>query len=119
MDVVLLFLLLPKYGMRGYFFSFFITHVINFGFSLGLLLKTTGLKIPLRIPALAAGSFLLAVQIGAGLPTPATKTLCFLLSGLILLRWFGVLRKEDGFWLLRMVWIEKKTKKANILKNNI
>ena len=119
MDVAFLFLLLPEYGMQGYFFSFLITHVINFGFSLGLLLKTTGLRIGIRTPVLAAGSFLLAVQMGAGLPTPATKTLCFLLMGLILLSLCGILRKEDGYWLLRMVGIQKKTKKANILKNNI
>ena len=107
MDVIFLFLLLPKFGMRGYFFSFLITHVINFGFSLGLLLKTTGLRLPLRIPILAMASLLLAVQMAAGLQNPAVKTVCFLLTGPILLSICGILRKEDGRWLLRMIGLQK------------
>lgn len=42
LDVALLYLLLPKYGMQGYFFSFLVTHMINFLLSLGRLLKITG-----------------------------------------------------------------------------
>ena len=42
MDVVLLFVLLPRYGMQGYFFSFLITHMINFLLSIRLLLKLVG-----------------------------------------------------------------------------
>ena len=41
MDVMLLWVLLPKYGMNGYFFSFLVTHLINFLLSLKRLLKIT------------------------------------------------------------------------------
>ena len=44
MDVVLLWLLLPKYGMNGYFFSFLVTHLINFLLSLRRLLQITQSK---------------------------------------------------------------------------
>lgn len=40
LDVALLFFLLPKYGLGGYFFSFLLTHGINFALSLRLLIKT-------------------------------------------------------------------------------
>ena len=39
MDVTLLFILLPIYGMGGYFISFFISHLINFLLSIRLLRK--------------------------------------------------------------------------------
>ena len=41
LDVVFLWLLLPKYGMNGYFFSFLVTHLLNFLLSLHRLLKIT------------------------------------------------------------------------------
>lgn len=39
-DVTLLFILLPIYGMRGYFISFFVSHFINFLLSIWLLRKS-------------------------------------------------------------------------------
>ncbi|MBQ5749203.1 MAG: oligosaccharide flippase family protein, partial [Oscillospiraceae bacterium] len=43
LDVIFLYLLLPRFGIGGYYFSFVITHLINFALSLHLLLKATGL----------------------------------------------------------------------------
>ena len=42
LDVVLLFLLLPRWGIEGYVFSFTVTHAINLLLSLRRLLLTTG-----------------------------------------------------------------------------
>ena len=42
LDVLFLWLLLPKYGITGYFFSFSVTHLLNFAWSLGHLVKITG-----------------------------------------------------------------------------
>ncbi len=39
LDVALLFVLLPKFGMEGYFWSFTVTHILNFALSLHHLLK--------------------------------------------------------------------------------
>ena len=41
MDVLLLFLLLPHYGLKGYYFSFVLTHAINFALSLRRLLTVS------------------------------------------------------------------------------
>ena len=42
LDVVFLYLLLPRYGVAGYYCSFVITHLINFALSLRRLLRVTG-----------------------------------------------------------------------------
>ena len=63
MDVAFLFVLLPKYGMAGYFISFFITHLINFLLSIRLLRKLVGKVVSLRrafLCLLAAVSAVLA-----------------------------------------------------------
>ena len=112
MDVVLLFILLPRYGMRGYFASFLVTHLINFLLSLGLLLKNTGLKVPIRTPLTAAGSLLLAVMATQWIQLPTVKTTFFLLVVLGLLYGGGILCREDALWLVQLWKIGKNTKKT-------
>lgn len=46
MDVVFLFLLLPRYGIGGYFATFLLTHAVNFFLSLRRLLQLSGLPLP-------------------------------------------------------------------------
>ena len=114
LDVAFLFFLLPRYGMKGYFFSFFVTHLINAGLSLKLLLKNTGLKIPLRIPVTALGSLMLAVLLTERIGNPAIKTGVFLAAVLGLLYGSGILYKEDAIWLRRLWHIGKNTEKKQI-----
>ena len=111
MDVVLLFVLLPKYGMTGYFISFFITHAINAALSLTLLLKTTGIHFRLQPMLAAAGSFFLALFLSSNVPFAAFQTVIFLLSALLLLYWTETMRKEDGVWMISLLRIEKNTRK--------
>lgn len=54
MDVALLFILLPSYGMLGYFISFFVTHLLNFVLSIRLLLKMVGKIITIRTTVLCS-----------------------------------------------------------------
>jgi len=114
MDVFFLFLLLPHYGMKGYFFSFFVTHLINAWLSLRLLLKNTGLKIPLRVPVTALGSLMLAVLLTDRIGNPAIKTGVFVAAVLGLLYGSGILYKEDAIWLRRLWHIGKNTEKKQI-----
>ncbi len=107
MDVALLFVLLPKYGMDGYFTSFLITHLVNFLLSLRRLLKITGERIPFFVPALtfsaAAAAFLGASRIhgiaGQGLAYTA------LLGSLLYL--FRVIDREDFLWLKGLLKAKK------------
>ena len=114
MDVILLFVLLPKYGMTGYFASFFVTHAINAALSLGLLLKQTQLKIPLRIPLTAVGCLLLAVMLSQKIPIITVKTLIFTVTAIGSLWVSGVLYREDGVWLVLLLKNKKITEKKQI-----
>ncbi len=103
MDVILLFILLPKYGMSGYYFSFLVTHLINFLLSLSRLLKITGVGIPLSLPIFVLAPFGAAVMTASLFPSPTSRTVVFslVISGFWLL--FRVIRTEDFLWLRRMV----------------
>lgn len=55
LDVALLWFLLPRMGILGYFIGFVLSHAVNFALSLRRLLRTAELRIALRLP-LAAGA---------------------------------------------------------------
>ena len=102
LDVILLYLLLPNYGMIGYFISFTVTHLINFILSLQRLLKITGIRIRPLLPMMAlsaAGASLLAVS---SLPTAAQAAAypAMLLALLFLLR---VINTEDLHWIKNLI----------------
>ena len=103
MDVALLYLLLPKFGMTGYFLSFLVTHLLNFALSLRLLLRITGEHIPFYEPAFAVAGMLGAV-LGAGFFSRIFSRVCayLLLLGSLwcLLRVTG---REDLRWLRGLV----------------
>ncbi len=103
MDVVLLFLLLPRFGMQGYFFSFFITHMINFLLSLYLLLRITKLRIPFYIPTLTCAGVAAAILLAGFLPGTAGKITAFLAISLSLLTLLGVVSKADIRWLKGLI----------------
>lgn len=109
-DVVLLSLLLPHYGIGGYFFTFTVSHAVNFYLSIARLLKVTGYEptfrfiIKVLLCTLSAGA---AAQLFAsGLPD--CSSLCaVLLSGFAFLGMFsalvfltGTLSREDLRWLI-------------------
>ena len=103
MDLVGLYLLLPRYGMDGYFTSFFLSHLANFLLSLGLLLKTARIRIPFHIPAFTCAATL-AGALGAGfLPTPLPRLAAFLGIYGSLLVLFRVISKEDFLWAKGLV----------------
>lgn len=103
MDVAFLYFLLPKYGMMGYFFSFFVTHLINFALSLGLLLKITGFRLPPHLPMLAASAALAAAWGAARLRAPWAQvgSYCALLGTLLYL--LRIVRKEDIRWVKGLI----------------
>lgn len=103
LDVVFLYLLLPRYGMEGYYFSFLLTHLINFILSLRLLLRTTKLHLPLHGPMLS----LAAMEISVSVSIRATSTSMTVLSYLTilgcLLFLFQVLQREDLQWIYGLI----------------
>lgn len=99
MDVVLLYLLLPHYGIEGYFFSFVITHLLNFVLSLNRLRKISGIHIAWHVPVFAGVATMAAIWSASWAKTPGIRAGAFALLSGSLLFLFRVLRKEDILWL--------------------
>lgn len=103
MDVALLYILLPTFGMDGYWFSFFITHLLNFILSLRRLLKIAGDCIAFHVPAFTAAGTLAAV-FGAGqLSSLPLRIFSFLGLFFSLLTLFGIVSREDLSWLKGLI----------------
>ncbi len=103
LDVAFLYVLLPKYGMMGYFVSFFVTHLINFILSLRRLLKITGEALPFHIPVLTTAAAAAAVWAASHLTAPNAKAIAYtaLLGSLLYL--LKVIRREDVTWVKGLV----------------
>lgn len=104
LDVAFLYILLPKYGMDGYFISFLVTHLINFLLSIRRLLKITIKRIPAKIPLLSAASILFAVWAAGHLSSEVLRCCGYLLIlGSLLFLW-GIISREDLRWLKGLVY---------------
>ena len=102
-DVALLFLLLPRFGMIGYFVSFFITHLINFGLSLRRLLKITGLPFAPQKPVLILLSAAIALFICSFAPNTLAKAVTFPAVFISLLVLMNVIGKRDFVWITKLI----------------
>lgn len=103
MDVALLYILLPKYGIEGYYFSFLVTHVINFVLSLSRLTKITKIRIPIRIPVLTLVSAIGSAWAASYVPNSLMRATAFsaiLFSALLLLR---IIKKSDFLWFASLI----------------
>lgn len=103
MDVIFLYILLPKHGMIGYYISFLITHLINFLLSLGRLLKITDIKIPWYIPLLSVSASAAAVTMMLRVSSPVAQAILYPIALACLLCLLGILRIEDLQWLKGLV----------------
>ena len=103
MDVALLYGLLPKYGIGGYFFSFLVTHAINFWLSGRRLLQISRVRIEWRMPAAALAVATAAVWAAGLLAAPAMRAGAYcvmLFCGLFLT---GAVSREDLLWLKGLI----------------
>ena len=107
LDVVFLYLLLPRYGMLGYYASFLVTHLLNFILSLRRLLMITEEKLSLRIPLLAAASCLFSLQMCSLAGSTFFRGICYPVVLGCTLFLLGVLRGKDVLWIRGL--LKKKT----------
>ena len=103
LDVCFLYFLLPKYGMTGYFASFFVTHLLNFILSLRRLLKITGEALPFHVPMLDAAAALTAIWTASRFSVPALRAAAYLALLGSLLYLLRVIRREDIAWVKGLV----------------
>jgi O-antigen/teichoic acid export membrane protein len=95
LDVIFLFLLLPRYGMGGYYFSFLITHLLNFLLSLRRLIKISGVRIEGKRAALTLLGTVLATGICSFCPGDYLPGLMYIPAFICILTLLGVVTKAD------------------------
>ena len=103
MDVAFLYLLLPSYGMNGYYISFLVTHAVNFALSLRRLLNITIRKIPAHIPVLSLASVMFSVCAASYVDSPWMRSVCFTLILGSLLFLFRILTFRDIRWMKSLI----------------
>ena len=103
LDVSVLYILLPKFGIFGYFLSFLVTHVINYILSIRRLLKITDIRIPLSIPVLSGICTVISVFVAGFVAQPIWKAIAFVLLLLCLLFLCSVLSREDIAWIKGLI----------------
>jgi len=99
LDVLLLFLLLPRYGLEGYFFSFLVTHLLNFILSVRRLLKLTGKLISPAIPLLTLVATAVSIVLSYTLKSDILRCGTYILLLACLLILLRVVSKEDIIWV--------------------
>ncbi len=96
LDVALLFFLLPKYGIAGYFFSFVLTHAVNFYLSVRKLLTLTAHMPSLVFPLLTGLCVLAAASVTAFFVPTVCRWSSVLLSGGVYLTLLALLLALAG-----------------------
>ena len=99
LDIAGLYLLLPRYGMDGYFLSFFVTHLINFLLSIRRLLTIAGLTPDTKKGISTILSGIMCTILCAPVPVPWMRVMLFAVCLYCMLTVFGVLRSGDITWL--------------------
>ena len=109
LDVAVLWALLPRMGMGGYYFSFLLTHLVNFLLSFRRLMLVTRLRPTASLPLRAVFSAAAAVFVTGLFPVQATVS-GLVLSGatyllLLFFFWslFRVVGRSSFSWLLGLV----------------
>ena len=111
LDVTFLFLLLPRYGIGGYLFSFTVTHALNFFLSIRRLILVTGYFPKFHCTVKAALCWTASLFFMGFLPISLQATYLhviffggiFLAVFLLLCIATGAIEKEDARWLWRLV----------------
>ena len=99
LDVIFLYLLLPEYGMTGYFISFLITHLLNFVLSFRLLIKTAKTKVCPHIAMLTVLSTTASIFLASLMNNPILQCISFVLLYGSMLTLFGIIGRKDVQWL--------------------
>lgn len=92
LDVLFLYLLLPRYGMKGYFFSFLLTHLLNFILSARLLFKVARPRIPPLFPIKILTASAVSICLGLLVSGAWGRSAVFALSYCAILTLSGVRR---------------------------
>lgn len=103
MDVAFLFVLLPRYGMMGYFVSFLVTHLLNFLLSLRRLLRTAAILIDWSMSLTTILCTGIAIGAASFVVSTFFKAAAFVVIWGCLLTLVGVIGKKDLRWVQKLI----------------
>lgn len=104
LDVGLLFFLLPKLGMDGYFLSFALTHAVNFLLGLRKVLSIGGVRLSWSSALLMVACAAFSIFGGSCFTGPVRRIAAFLGLFLGLSFYLGVLGRGDIRWLRSLIF---------------
>ena len=114
LDVGLMYFLLPRFGIDGYFVSFALTHAVNFGLSLRKVLQIGCVRLSGAFPALSIAAAVSGVIGGCCFAGTVQRIAAFLGLFLGVCFYTGTLKRGDVKWLHHMIFYDrKKTKMAD------
>ena len=112
LDIALLYFLLPRFGIGGYFLSFALTHGVNFALSLRRVLAIGGVRGNVRFQVLSLLAAALAVLGGSCFAGAVQRTAAFLGLFFGICFYTGALGRGDIRWLHRMLFHAKNPVKT-------
>ena len=107
LDVALMFVLLPKFGLDGYYWSFTVTHGLNFALSLRKTLSVGGVTLDQHFAALMPACAAFALFGGSCFTGPIRRAGAFLGLFFGLCFYTGLLGRGDLRWLKGMLFGRK------------
>ena len=107
LDVVLLYVLLPHFGIPGYFASFTVTHILNFCLSLRRLVRIGKPGLQAWYPCFCLSAWLIALFGASRFDGPVRQISVFLGLFFCVSYFFGVWSGEDLRWLKNLGKHEK------------
>ena len=112
LDVALMYFLLPRFSIDGYFFSFTITHALNFALSLHKVLQIAGVRLSGFFAVFTPACAVFAVFSGQCFTGPIRRITAFLGLFLGLCFYLGILGRGDIRWIRGLIF--KGGKRAEI-----
>lgn len=106
-DVLLLFYLLPKYGMEGYYVSFVISHLFNFILSVRLLMKHIDSLIPIKMPVFTLVATLISVGVADSFSNVLVSCVVYFAVQVSLMFLLRILCMEDMRWIRGLLSYKK------------
>ena len=107
LDVALMFVLLPKFGLDGYYWSFTLTHALNFALSLRKTLSVGGVTLDRHFAVLMPACAAFALFGGSCFTGPIRRAGAFLGLFFGLCFYTGLLGRGDLRWLKGMLFGRK------------
>ena len=103
LDVAMMYFLLPRFGIDGYFFSFTLTHAVNFCLSLRKALTIGGVRMNRSFAILTPACAAFAVFGGSCFTGPIRRAAAFLGLFFGLCFYLGLLGRGDIRWIKNLI----------------